>query len=357
MRPGTPTPQSTRGLNMQANHDTKWMRRRSAIRPLCFAVAVALEVHASAQPRRDGDVVSTRARPALPPFESLDNFGHGYFTRATYEEARAQTEFDVLDIQYSSDGLDVPGVLVRPRSPGNRKWPAIIYNRGGTGDYGRITNDGAACNRDHTACFTIVDLYLLAKAGFVVIASDYRFHGPTGKRDEWGGVDVNDVLNLVPAVRSLPFVDGNRLYMMGNSRGGMMTYLALKQGAPVKAAAVIAGPSDLETYPPGAGFVNGDETYDGFIKVWPQYEARVHEYYRDRSAVYWAEQVAVPILILHSRTDPLVPVGNALRMAAALQEKGKVYALHIYERDGHSLPLNRDDRNRQIVEWFNQAER
>ena len=33
---------------------------------------------------------------------------------------------------------------------------------------------------------------------------------------------------------------------------------------------------------------------------------------------------------LHSRTDKLVPVSQALRMAEALQEKGKVYALKTF---------------------------
>ena len=42
-------------------------------------------------------------------------------------------------------------------------------------------------------------------------------------------------------------------------------------------------------------------------------------------------------------------------MAEALQEKGKVYALQIYEHDGHSLPLNREDRNRRIIDWFNNS--
>ncbi len=74
-----------------------------------------------------------------------------------------------------------------------------------------------------------------------------------------------------------------------------------------------------------------------------------------RSAVYWADQINVPVLILHSRTDRLVPVIQALRMAEALQEKGKVYALRIYEHDGHPLPQNRDDRNRMIVDWFNRV--
>lgn len=84
-----------------------------------------------------------------------------------------------------------------------------------------------------------------------------------------------------------------------------------------------------------------------------EYQHHSDEQYRARSAVYWADQISVPVLILHSRTDKLVPVTQALRMAEALQANSKVYALQIYEHDGHSLPLNRDDRNRRIIKWFN----
>ncbi len=67
-------------------------------------------------------------------------------------------------------------------------------------------------------------MLLLAKAGFVLIASDYRFHGPTSRQDQWGGADLDDVLNVVLAVRLLPYVDPARLFMLGHSRGGTMTY-------------------------------------------------------------------------------------------------------------------------------------
>ena len=316
---------------------------------------ITLTVSATAQAPHDGEILTSRAHAPLPLFESLDEFGRNYFPRAVYDEARTQNSFDVLEITYASDGVPVPGMLIRPKAPGTRKWPAIIFNRGGTGDYSRITDDGPTpCSRENPSCLTVVDLYLLAKAGFVVIASDYRFHGPTGKRDEWGGVDVDDVLNLVPALKSFNSVDPERLYMLGISRGGTMSYIALRRGIPVKAAAVIAGPSDLKAWADlRPDLLNGNETYDGFAKVWPDYDHRAAEYYHARSAVYWADQINVPVLILHSRTDKLVPVTQSLRMAEALQEKGKVYALHIYDHDGHSLPLNRDDRNRKIIDWFN----
>ena len=307
----------------------------------------------------DGQILSSKPWPPLPAFESLDDFGRAYFPRPVYEEARTQKEFDVLQITYASDGLSVRGMLIKPKTPGVRKWPAIIFNRGGNGELGRITDNGQPCGgMSNTSCLDVADLYLLAKAGFVVIASDYRYQGATVKRDEWGGVEVDDVLNLVPALKSLDYVDPERLYMLGLSRGGTMTYLAIKRGIPVKAAAVIGAVTDVKAWVdarPEMGLVNGNEYIDGFSKIWPDYEHRAEEYYRARSAVYWPDQINVPVLILHSRTDRMVPVTQALRMAEALQEKGKVYAVHIYERDGHPLPLNRDDRNRMIIDWFNRA--
>ena len=306
--------------------------------------------------QRDGQILSTKPRPSLPNYDSLDDFGRGYIPKAVYEEVRMQTESDILEFTYSSDGLGVRGILIRPKAPGIRKWPAILFNRGGNGELGSIIDNGLPCGLANTSCLDIVDLYQFAKAGFVVIASDYRYQGVTVKRDEWGGVEVDDVLNLVPTLKSLDYVDPGRLYMLGLSRGGTMTYLAIKRGIPVKAAAVIGGVTDVKAWAdarPEMGVVNGNKYIDGFAKIWPDYEHRAVEEYRARSAVYWADEINVPVLILHSRTDKMVPVTQALRMAEALQENNKVYALHIYEHDGHPLPLNREDRNRMIIDWFN----
>lgn len=308
----------------------------------CVAIAFASRVRAQSHP--DGEILALTPHVALPAFESLDAFGQRFFTKDEYEEVRALTAFEVLDLRYASGGVEVPGILIRPKGPAGRRWPAIIYNRGGSGDYGRL---------DHLA---IAEMCLLAKAGFVMIASDYRFHGPTARQDPWGGADLDDVLNVVPAVRSLPYVDGERLFMLGQSRGGTMTYLALKRGAPVRAAAVTAGVSDLEAlarYRPE--FVDGNENMAGWAKLWPEYAHRAAEHYRERSAVYWADKIRVPLLILHSRTDRLVPADQALRMAQMLQASGGTYSLHIYANDGHGLPGNRADRVRRIVEWFSNA--
>jgi len=319
-------------------------------------VTCAFAIDGNSGEREDGRIVSDAPWPELPPWKDLDDFTHDYFSRPVYERARAQTEFEIRDIRYLSDGLLIRGMLIRPRNPGGHRWPAIIFNRGGNGDYGRIGNYGVPCKQDSDSCLYLVDLLMLAQKGFVVIASDYRYHGESAKRDEWGGREVNDVLNLVPALGSLDIVDPARLYMLGQSRGGMMTYIALKRGVAVKAAAVIAGPSllsaDTKNFIHGDWFLKGNEWFDGATKVWPDYEHLAAKHFEERSAAMWPEMIHAPVLILHSRTDQLVPATQALRMAEALQSRNRPYALVIYDDDSHSLSRNAEDRTRRIAEWF-----
>jgi dipeptidyl aminopeptidase/acylaminoacyl peptidase len=320
------------------------------------APAIAMAGLESNEIKENGQLISEVPWPSLPVWEDLDDFTHGYFPRPIYEHVRAQTEFEVMDIRYSSDGLPIRGMLIRPKKPQGKKWPAIIFNRGGTGDYGRIGNYNIPCKQESDSCLYLVDLMLLAEKGFVVIASDYRFHGPTGKRDEFGGKDIDDVLNLFPLLKAMEFIDSSRLYMLGQSRGGTMTYIALKREAPVRAAAVIAGPAllsaDTRSFIHGNWFLEGNEWFDGAPKVWPDYEHRAEEYYRDRSAALWPEKIHVPVLIMHSRTDMLVPATQALRMAEAMQSHDRPYSLVIYDSDTHSLSRNVEDRTRRITEWF-----
>jgi dipeptidyl aminopeptidase/acylaminoacyl peptidase len=313
-----------------------------------FVIAVSLFVlflqSSSAQTTvttQSGSVEKKENCPALKPYGELDKFGKFYFPEAVYEEARTQTAYECQHIWYLSDEIPVSGYLFKPKAVAGVMWPVILYNRGGTGNFSLIDD------------LVRVEFYLLAKEGYVVLATEYRSTGDKGRRDEWGGADVNDVLNLVTVAKVLGYIDMERMFMLGISRGGTMTYLALKNKIPVRAAAVIAGPTDLEAwakYRPE--FITGDDTYDGWANVWPDFERRKGEYFRARSAVAWADQINTPVLILHSRIDNKVPVSQAFAMAEKLQEYKKEYELVIYGKDGHSLPLNRADRNQHIIRWF-----
>ena len=74
---------------------------------------------------------------------------------------------------------------------------------------------------------------------------------------------------------------------------------------------------------------------------------------RERSAVYFADRINTPLLLLQGTADWRVDAGsNALVLAQKLQEHGKTYQLIVYSKDDHQLTLNRADRDKRIVEWF-----
>lgn len=147
-------------------------------------------------------------------------------------KSRFKDSVECYRIKYLSDKLKVIGSLIKPKR-GRRKFSILIFNRGGNREYGKITDR------------TLIYLSYLASHGYVVLASQYRGNDGGEGREEFGGKDVNDVLNLIPLGKSLSFTEPDKTVMLGYSRGGMMTYLAIKKGAEIKAAAVVGGITDL----------------------------------------------------------------------------------------------------------------
>jgi len=234
-----------------------------------------------------------------------------------------------------SDGLRVVGFVWKPKNISGRKLPLVIVNRGGNPNLATLTPQSF--------------FYPYVTNGFVVIGSQYRGADGGEGRDEFGGADVNDVLNLIPLARSLGYVDMNNVFMHGVSRGGMQTFLALKKGLPVNAVAVVGALADLTAAAkerPGVA----DRVWS---RLMPGYAEKKAELQRERSAVHFADRINVPVMILHGGADWRSDAGSqSLALASALQSLGKTYELHIYEGDDHPINLNRLDREQRIVKWF-----
>jgi len=52
---------------------------------------------------------------------------------------RYKNELDFQTIKYLSDGLKVVGCIIKPKRTDGKKLPVIIFNRGGTREFGRLT--------------------------------------------------------------------------------------------------------------------------------------------------------------------------------------------------------------------------
>ncbi len=230
-------------------------------------------------------------------------------------------KIEIHDITYMSDGLKVKGCLAQPKAPGI--YPATIWNRGGNREYGLVRP---------------LVLRPYAKNGYIAVASQYRGNGGGEGREEFGGADVNDVLNLIPLLKSMPNVAADKIGMGGYSRGGMMTYIALKEQTlrgtdDIKAACTVGGVSDL--------FITAKERRDMLTNVLIPLigggPSKMPEEYEARSAVYWADKINVPLLIQHGETDWRVSVEQTQKLAQELYKHGKIYKLTTYPGDDHGL--------------------
>jgi len=279
----------------------------------------------------------------ITPFAQQDEFNKDYFDSLYYEKARLTKEFECLKINYKSDTATVEAWLYKPVKP-THKLPIIIYNRGGMGNYS---------NLDETF---LVDFFKMAENGYIVIASKTRFVGTNGKYDQHGGIDVDDIVNLETIFKNLIYVDTSNVFMYGYSRGGQNTYQAsLKMK--LNAMVVVGGTADWISNDRREfvdGWADKDTTmkYLGFAKVFPNWKTDSIQILKDRSAVYWAEKINTPTLILHSRQDKRVPCTDALKMAFKLQEYGKEYSMIIYDEPSHSLPFSQFDSYDQMFKWF-----
>ena len=223
-------------------------------------------------------------------------------------------------IRYRSGEEEIGGYICAPTDYLEKDYPVLIYNRGGWGSGGLKDKN----------------VQYVARFGFIVLATAYRGGGlgSTGK-DEFGGEDVNDVIELIDLAEEFTFTNG-KMYMFGWSRGGMETYIVLSRDERIDAAVAGAGPSDL--------FMFYDEYVDN------RYETRFHGYvggppethpkeYEARSAVCWPEKINTPLWIVHGTADDRVLAHHSEDLYNAMNALGKDVKLTLYPGMDHTDPL------------------
>lgn len=241
-------------------------------------------------------------------------------------------------ITYISDGLKVKGYLAYPVDT-SKKYPSIIWCRGGIGNAGAIDSFNAAGIFGQ-----------LASWEYVVFASQYRGSDGSEGKDEFGGEDVNDVLNLIPLAEELPFADNTVWGIEGWSRGGMMTYLILTKSDIFKAAVVTGGIANLRC--------NADESR--FMKR--LYEATMGKYGEEnfvekcnsRSVINFAGKLSgsTPLLILHGTDDDRVLPHDSLDLSYKLLENKKKFRLVMLEGGDHFLKSHKKEVDELRKNWF-----
>jgi len=240
-------------------------------------------------------------------------------------------KLDFYYITYQSDSLKVRGLLIEPKNQG--KYPVVIFNRGGNRDFGRLT-----------VATMIMYTSKLAEQGYAIIGSNYR------EKDEFGGAEINDVLNLTETVKEIEKADSNCIGMFGWSRGGMMTYLALQKSEKIKTAIVGNGPTDL------FGLISDRPAMETkvILECVPHYIKNKESELKKRSVIYWANELDKnsSLLILCATNDKRVNPEQADKIRSKLNELKYDFELRKFKTD-HYFSEYKIELNELVIDWFN----
>lgn len=178
------------------------------------------------------------------------------------------------------------------------------------------------------------DLYFqyLVQKGYIIFQLDNRGSESRGKKFEdpiyqhLADVEIRDQIKGVEYLRSLPYVDPERIGIYGHSYGGYMTIMAMfKAGDYFKAGVSGAPVTDWKLY---------DTHYTERYLGHPAQNAEGYE----QSAVFpYAAGLKGPLLIYHGMADDNVLFTHATKVYKQLQDLGKPFEMMNYPGSKHSM--------------------
>lgn len=226
-------------------------------------------------------------------------------------------------VLYASGPELIPGYLFTPVNLAkDKRYPALILLHGGFHEkldwrfYRYI--DGAVTR------------------GFVVFFPEYRGsrgYGENQYQNDYGITDLEDVLAASDYLAHQEFIDPNRIGIIGHSRGGMLTMLAIeKEPKRFKAAVEIAGLVDFlayMSYKPDyrRNEVAKEKYFQGKLP------SENLQPYLDVSPITHVDDIETPLLIMGTTADNEVPFSlHGARMADALKARGKTFEMKVYDK-------------------------
>lgn len=197
--------------------------------------------------------------------------------------------------------------------------PAFIYCRGGIGRIGKV-------KPSWVEAFT--------NQGYLVFAPCYRGHEGGEGRDEFGGADEEDVHFAYHLIKSFPFVDSEKISIMGFSRGSINATKTAITVPNIHKLVLWGGVSNLQQT-----YVERVDLRRMLKRVIGGSPNKCTLAYQERSPIRYAQTIRCPVLIVHGTADLQVHVNHGLNMYKELKSLSKNTTLHLYEGYGHHFPF------------------
>lgn len=246
----------------------------------------------------------------------------------------------------SYDGLEVPGILYKPRgASAANKVPALVFVHGGPGGQSR---------RGYSAM-----VQHLVNNGYAVYAINNRGSSGYGKTffhmddKKHGDVDLKDVVASKGFLQSLDWVDGERVGIMGGSYGGYMV-----------AAALAFAPEEFDVGVNIFGVTNWVRTLQSIPPWWESFrEALFDEMgdpatdatrHRAISPLFHAKNIVRPMLVVQGVNDPRVLKIESDEIVAAVKANNVPVEYLVFPDEGHGFlrKQNRIDASEAYLKFL-----
>ena len=239
----------------------------------------------------------------------------------------------------SFDSMTIPNIFYKPhQASAQAKAPALVWVHGGPGGQTR---------RSYSA-----NIQFLVNHGYVILGINNRGSSGYGKTfytaddKKHGHEPLADCVAAKKYLQGLPYVDPDRIGILGGSYGGYMTLAALTLQPDVFAVGV-----DL------FGISNWVRTLESIPKWWEsQREALYQEIgdpVKDRemllavSPLFHADKIQKPLMVLQGANDPRVLRPESDDIVAAARKNGVPVEYVVFADEGHGFSKKKN----QIEGW------
>jgi len=220
------------------------------------------------------------------------------------------------------EGLTMDGWMLKPADfDPEKKYPVLVYTYGGPGSIEVNKN------------FNVEAWYqYLTQHGYIVACADGRGSGGRGDAfkkviyKQMGKFESDDQIAFAKYLKTLTFVNPDRIGIWGWSFGGYLSALSLFKGGDAFAMAIAVAPVTNWRY--------YDNIYTERFQRTPQENPKGYD---ENSPVFWADKLQGKFLVIHGSADDNVHFQNTVDLATALNNAGKHYEMFFYPNKNHNI--------------------
>jgi dipeptidyl aminopeptidase/acylaminoacyl peptidase len=268
-------------------------------------------------------------------------------TNSLNPQINADDLVEAENIRYKSfDGMEVPAILYKPHqaSAGN-KVPAIVLVHGGPGGQARrgykaqvqfLVNHG----------YAVLDVNNRGSSGYgkTFFTADDRKHG---REPLW------DVVEAKKYLKSLGWVDEQKIGVMGGSYGGYMVL-----------AALAFKPDEFAVGVDIFGVSNWVRTLQSIPPYWESFRKSLYKEIGDpetqldmlkaASPLFHADKIRRPLIVLQGANDPRVIKPESDEIVEAVKKSGVPVEYVVFDNEGHGFTKKANEirANKAILDFL-----